>query len=220
MGIIVEWADSTAILEINAATKFIADQKEDMISLEKRRRNQLFQDPKQRGTWIEDTYGIPQSRCPNYAIDEKSGKRIYNPEEVKDIYMREGAAFLRNKIPCPPKSTKENKPDDPPPLNLPRKAPKKKPTSLPKCGIRCITETQKGSRLFWADLMNPVSWQEVLETIRQAGTEKAPGLDGVNADLVRLLTEDSKEKPTPLLSILTIITRSKQEKRCQRGGKQ
>ena len=73
---IVEWADSTAILEINAATKFIADQKEDMISLEKRRRNQLFQDPKQRGTWIEDTYGIPQSRCPNYAIDEKSGKRI------------------------------------------------------------------------------------------------------------------------------------------------
>ena len=46
---IVEWADSTAILEINAATKFIADQKEDMISLEKRRRNQLFQDPKQRG---------------------------------------------------------------------------------------------------------------------------------------------------------------------------
>ena len=35
--------------------------------------------------------------------------------------------------------------------------------------------------------------------------EKAAGIDGVNGDLVRLLVEDSRDEPTPLLRILVVL---------------
>jgi hypothetical protein len=57
----------------------------------------------------------------------------------------------------------------------------------------------------WADLMKPVNWQEILKIILQTDSGKAAGWDGVNSDLVRLLTEDAKQEPTPLLSILVIL---------------
>ena len=42
-----------------------------------------------------------------------------------------------------------------------------------------------------------------MTTIREGGKDKAAGWDGLNCDIVRLLTEDSSETPTPFLSMLT-----------------
>lgn len=53
--------------------------------------------------------------------------------------------------------------------------------------------------------MKPVDWKEVLQTIKSSGSEKAAGLDGVSSDLVKILTGDSTEKPTPLLQSLVEV---------------
>jgi hypothetical protein len=55
----------------------------------------------------------------------------------------------------------------------------------------------------WAELMRPTNWREVLRTIRETGKHKAAGLDGVNSDLLRMLTEDVNDSQTPLLRLLT-----------------
>ena len=95
------------------------------------------------------------------------------------------------------------KPEDPPDLNKPRKSPKMRPVSLPKWWNQMYNRNAKSiPSNTWDKLMTPVEWREVLSTIHQTGVEKAAGWDGVNSDLVRLLTEDSNE-PTPLLALLT-----------------
>jgi hypothetical protein len=53
--------------------------------------------------------------------------------------------------------------------------------------------------------MKPVGWREVLLTVQQSGSQKAAGWDGVNADLMHLLTEDSAQEPTPMLSVLVSL---------------
>ena len=46
-------------------------------------------------------------------------------------------------------------------------------------------------------------WKEVLQICHDNGKHKAAGLDGMSADLVWLLVEDSRDAPTPFLAILT-----------------
>ena len=57
----------------------------------------------------------------------------------------------------------------------------------------------------WRDLMKPCTSSELLQTILEGGKEKAAGYDGVDADLVRLLTMDSKEQLAPLLRMLLLL---------------
>jgi hypothetical protein len=52
--------------------------------------------------------------------------------------------------------------------------------------------------------MKPCTSSELLQTILEGGKEKAAGYDGVDADLVRLLTMDSKEQ-APLLRMLLLL---------------
>jgi hypothetical protein len=166
--VLVEWSESAAIREIGAAQKYIADRKEDIVSLDKLRRKQMFLDPKRRGEWFADTYGTPTNSCPTYAIDEQSGMRTYNPEEVKNIYLREGSSFLRNKIPCLPDSKEERKPEPPPNLKVPRVPPNKKGNSLSRWWHKMYNRKAKGIlATTWADLMKPVNWQEILKVILQ-----------------------------------------------------
>ena len=53
--------------------------------------------------------------------------------------------------------------------------------------------------------MKPCTSSELLQTILEGGKEKAAGYDGVDADLVRLLTMDSKEQLAPLLRMLLLL---------------
>ena len=111
---------------------------------------------------------------------------------------------MRNRVPRPVEDDKaEWDPTPPPDLRKPRGFPRQKPASLPRWWHKMYNRNAKGiPASMWCDIMNPVDWREVLKTIKDAGTEKAAGWDGVNSDLVRLLTEDSKEAPTPLLAFL------------------
>ena len=56
--------------------------------------------------------------------------------------------------------------------------------------------------------MRPTDWNEVRKTISSCDANKAAGWDGVNSDLVELLTEDSISSPTPFLEILTNLINS------------
>jgi len=197
------WSEGEALRDIKRAKTFICAQKEDMISKERARKRELFRDPKQRGRWFAEMFGTPQAGCPNYAVDE-TGKRTYDAEEVKAIYLKEGASFLRNKVPRPVEDEKAQwKPVPPPDISKPRGTPQQKPTSLPKWWRKMYSRNAKDIPTnVWCDLMNPVDWREVLKTISDSGFDKAAGCDGVSSDLVRLLTEDSNDTPTPLLSLL------------------
>ena len=82
-------------------------------------------------------------------------------------------------------------PSDPPPdLSKERMESKQKPSTLPKWWNKMYSRQAKGiSSATWSNLMKPVDWKEVLQTIKSSGSEKAAGLDGVSSDLVKILTE-------------------------------
>lgn len=167
----------------------------------------MFLDPpkkKKRGKWFSDTYCSPPAQCPNFVVDPE-GKKVYNAEKVKDMYLQEGASFLRHKIHLPPPhNPKEHKPPTPPPkLNEERQSIPPKPKSLPKWWASMYSRQAKGiPSTAWSTLMAPVDRQEVLKTIKGSGTEKAAGYDGVSSDLVRLLANE----PTDiLLNILVVL---------------
>ena len=133
--------------------------------------------------------------------------RTCDPREVKDIYLREGAVFLKNKIECPSSCKEDEKAPEPPPSLRLRKEKSGKPrTTLPKWWGEMYSRDAKGiDQDTWRDLMKPCTSSELLQTILEGGKEKAAGYDGVNADLVRLLTVDSKEQLTPLLRMLLLL---------------
>jgi len=87
-----------------------------MDQVEKDRQRKLFLDPKKRGRWFEYTFGTRTVTCPNFAVDSKSGKKTFEAQEVKRIYVEEGAALLKNKIDLPPRfDEKREQPCQPPP---------------------------------------------------------------------------------------------------------
>ena len=57
----------------------------------------------------------------------------------------------------------------------------------------------------WMGLMNETNWKDVLHVILSNGHGKSAGYDGVTCDLVCLLSEDSSDKPSPFLEILTVL---------------
>jgi hypothetical protein len=126
---------------------------------------------------------------------------------VKDIYLREGAVFLKNKIECPSSCKEDEKAPEPPPSLRLRKENSGKPrTTLPKWWGEMYSRDAKGiDQDTWRDLMKPCTSSELLQTILEGGKEKAAGYDGVDADLVRLLTMDSKEQLAPLLRMLLLL---------------
>ena len=120
----------------------------------------------------------------------------------------EGASFLRAKVVCHPAYNEKCPwPLNPPPdLSNERIESKEKPSTLPKWWNKMYSRQAKGiPSATWSNLMKPVDWKEVLQTIKSSDSEKAAGLDGVNSDLVKILTEDSTDKPTPLLQSLVAI---------------
>ena len=97
-----EWSESWAPFHIQNISNYLRSRKEDMISEEKRKCQELFLNPTSRGRWFQRLFGTKTSgSCPNFAIDSKTGARTTDPDEVKEIYLREGAHFLRNKMDRP-----------------------------------------------------------------------------------------------------------------------
>ncbi len=96
------WAETTALKEIENITLYIKSRRQDFVSQEKVARQKLFLDPKERGKWLEKIFGSTTSTCPNFAIDSITGLSTSEPSEVKRIYLREGSAFLKAGISCPP----------------------------------------------------------------------------------------------------------------------
>ena len=71
--------------------------KETVILRGKEESRKLFLDPKKRGKWFDLTFKGQTSPCPNFAIDPKSGMRSYEEQEVKRLYLQEGASILKIK---------------------------------------------------------------------------------------------------------------------------
>ena len=202
-----EWSELSAPFYIKNLLKYIQSRKEDMISEERRVVLSMFLNPKKRGKWLDHIFGSQPSGCPNFAIDSETGLRTSDPDGVKRIYLHEGAQFLRNKLekPSPLKDDDDYmEPEPPPDLKNRSSRLHTKPHMLPKWWNSMYNRNAKKIHSgIWKDLLVPVEWREVLTTIRQSEPEKAAGYDGVSSDLIRLLTDDSTDSPTPLLSLLT-----------------
>jgi len=98
-----EWSQMKAPLDIINIKNYMEKRKCTMDLLEKERQRKLFLDPKKRGRWFEQVFGTRIVTCPNFAIDSKSGKKTFDEQEVKRIYIEEGASLLKNKIDLPPR---------------------------------------------------------------------------------------------------------------------
>jgi hypothetical protein len=206
---LVKWSDTTALSDIEQATNYIKARKEDLISQEKQHRKFLFLDPKKRRLWLDSVFGNNSAGCPDFAIDSITGIKTSNPDEVKRIYLQDGATFLKSKMECPPPfSEKMQQTSGPfPNLKEPRKLePRDGPRCLPRWWNTMYHRDAKGiSEKVWANLMIPTTWQEVVATIRQSDPGKAAGYDGVSSDLLLMLTENVDTQPTALLNILTAL---------------
>jgi len=97
-----------APLDIINIKNYMEKRKCTMDLLEKERQRKLFLDPKKRGRWFERVFGTRIVTCPNFAIDSKSGKKTFDEQEVKRIYIEEGASLLKNKIDLPPRFDASN----------------------------------------------------------------------------------------------------------------
>src|SRR5690348_16452447 len=86
-----------------------------MKSQEKRDRLRGFLNPSERGKWLEDVFSSERVGCPDYAIIPGTGRLTYDPEEIKDIYFREGTSVLKLKRQRPPPYDKKLSQDPPHP---------------------------------------------------------------------------------------------------------
>jgi len=146
------------------------------------------------------------------------GRKTFQPEEVKDIYLREGTAHLRRKLEMPESDEKEIIASEPPREEKRSSSPPPpKNWNRPRWWSSMYNRDAKsiGSQV-WLDLMKPATWQEVLNIILSGETNKAAGIDGVNCDLIRLLVEDSEteNEPTPLLKIIVSLINESLERGC------
>src|SRR6185503_8968571 len=117
-----EWAETNALVNTQSLKKYVSSRKLDLVSLEKLESQKKFMNPKKRGEWLDRVFGGRRSNCPSYAIDPSSGARITDPDAVKKLYIQEGSAFLRNKLPLPdPFEEKEEIYPEPVPLLQERK---------------------------------------------------------------------------------------------------
>jgi len=102
-------------------------------------------------------------------------QRRRNPDEVKEIYVRDGATFLKEKIECPPPFKKElsYQPSQPPDPGAARsKKVRNGPRCLPAWWNSMYSRQAKGiDEHRWSGLMAKVTWQEVLATIRSLDSE-------------------------------------------------
>ena len=203
---LLQWSEGSATNEIGYLEKYLRSRKADMVSEEKERLRRLFLDPRKRRLWYQNTFSLGVTGCPNFAINS-SGTKTFNPEEVKEVYLREGTTHLKVKLKLPLVEEKESiVPEPPPNLDCPRAPPREKSWTRPKWWTEMYCRDAKGiDPNIWKDLMASASWQEVLRTVLDNEREKAAGIDGVNGDLVRLLIEDSSDEPTPLLRILVLL---------------
>ena len=92
-----EWSQSTAKADIENLRRYMESQKSDMDAIEKRRQNEMFLNPQKRGQWFDRIFSGNRTACPNFAIDSKTGRKTFDMKEVKEIYLREGTSFLKNR---------------------------------------------------------------------------------------------------------------------------
>jgi len=202
-----EWSQMKAPLDIINIKNYMEKRKCTMDLLEKERQRKLFLDPKKRGRWFEQVFGTRIVTCPNFAIDSKSGKKTFDEQEVKRIYIEEGASLLKNKIDLPPRfDEKREQPCVSPPNPHTRSSlkPPGKPNQRPRWWEKMYNRQAKGiTQATWSGLMDRTDWKEVRDVIASNGSNKSAGWDGVNCDLVELHSESSDGEPSPLLEILT-----------------
>jgi exonuclease III len=171
--------------------------------------DRLFRDQCSRSRWLS-TVGLgKQTKPPPRAIvDSKSARIIRDPAEIKRVYVQEGASLLQNRKELPPHPAPHDFTLDAPDLKTRKpfkKEEKKLHTGKPAWWDKMYCRHAKGIQSeTWAGLMERVSSQELRETIQDMDKHKAPGYDGVNSDLVKLLTLSS-ENEAILGSLLDLV---------------
>ena len=204
-----EWSELKAPTDILDIRAYMEQRRWTMDLAEKERQRKLFLNPKNRGRWFERVFGTRVSVCPNFAIDSKTGRKTFEENEVKKIYVQEGASLLKNKIELPPPyEEKMEAPLSPPPDPRARSNlhPPPKPNQRPKWWEKMYNRQAKGIKEeTWSSLMGPTDWKEVRDVIASNGSEKSAGWDGVSCDLVELHSESSVYQPSPFLEILTSL---------------
>ena len=128
---------------------------------------------RKRNDWYEHVLGSQRIACPNFAVDSKSGKRIYDEREVKRIYLEEGASLLRNKIDLPPpfdEKVEQPKLEPPNPLARSCTKPPPKPFQRPRWWDKMYNrQAKKISSHTWTGLMAQSDWKEIRWLLCQMG---------------------------------------------------
>ena len=205
-----EWSQVQAPFDLENLRRYMEKRKNTLEAQAHQVSQELFLDPKKRGLWFERNFESQRVLCPDYAIESKTGRKTSDENEVKQIYLQEGACFLRNMqhIRPPFDEAKEEKCSAVPDISDSRVEtnPHPKPNHRPRWWNKMYHRGAKGvNEKVWNGLMKEANWRDVLQVILSNGHGKSSGYDGVTCDLVCLLSEDSSDKPTPFLEILTFL---------------
>jgi len=147
----------------------------------------------------------------SFAIDS-AGKIAREPNEVKNIYLTDGTLFLRKKLEAPGPEEEAKRTFAEPP-DLKKRSPtheakeaKESPrnsNSRPNWWNKMYSRSAKNIPSHtWSDLMMEPSIGEILTTIKKIPADKAAGYDGVEINLIKLLTEEEDSPLTIILSRL------------------
>lgn len=203
--ILYEWSEKEALEDLAKLEEYAQVRKKDLIFQERQKMNKMFKTPKLHGKWLEYYFGKPTSTLPNFVIDPLSGTQVYDPDKMKELYLREGTLHLKDFHPCPPEHDEKEHtpPKDSPDENKREEMIPQKPASLPAWWERMYNRKAKGiDSKVWSELMNPTSATEVRTIIQGSAKDKSAGYDGVSIDLIAMLIEDGEAETNPCLCLL------------------
>ena len=178
------------------------------------RKRDMFINPQTRGKWLDLHFKTSPPTIPDHAIDN-TGKIFRLAEEAKNIYLKEGTFFLKKKLEAPGPEEEKREYEKPP--NLEEKRDKKEnenqndgsKTPIPQWWKRIYNRNAKNiPDQTWRDLLKNPSRLEIRETINKIPKDKAAGYDGVDINLIKLLTQ---EENSPLMEILLYLFTNKMQ---------
>jgi hypothetical protein len=164
----------------------------------------MFLNPQTKGKWLDLHFKTSPPKMPAYAIDH-TGEKFTSPEKVKEIYLREGTLFLKEKINAPGPDEGKEHPRYQEPPDLEKRAPEdhnptRKNRSTPKWWKTMYNRKAKNiPDSVWEGLMKEPSIEEILKTIKGIPNDKAAGYDGIDINIIKLLAEDETSPLTRLL---------------------
>jgi len=173
------------------------------------RKRNLFLNPRTRGKWLDLHFKSSPPTMQSFAIDG-AGRIFREPNEVKNIYLTDGTLFLRKKLEAPgPEEEAKRTFAEPPDIRkrpATSEAKETRPnsrTARPKWWNQMYDRSAKNiPNHTWSNLMTEPSIAEILTTINKIPADKAAGYDGVDINLIKLLTE---KEDSPLIKILSCL---------------